>query len=114
VIKDLKHQQGDVLIYVAATIPAGAKLCHLTLAEGEVTGHSHRVVAHDPTNLESVNVHGAQLLQAEDGTLYLDVTATVDVVHEEHDIVTLNPGQYEIGIVREVDPFENEIRRVAD
>ncbi len=36
-------RQGDVLIIPCDSSGAGCKLDHLTLAEGEVTGHSHRI-----------------------------------------------------------------------
>lgn len=33
---------------------------------------------------------------------------------QEHGPVTLSPGVYRIGIVREIDPFEDKIRSVRD
>ena len=36
-------RQGDVLIIPSETPVTGTKLPHLTLAEGEVTGHRHRI-----------------------------------------------------------------------
>jgi hypothetical protein len=36
-------RQGDVLLIPASETVTGTKLLHLTLAEGEVTGHRHRI-----------------------------------------------------------------------
>lgn len=102
------QQHGDVLILRVDSVPQGAKKVEptngrLILAEGEATGHAHAVSVAD----------GVELYE-KDGTLYLrnDVEATL--THEEHDTQTIAPGTYEVGGVVEVDPFEGEIRRVAD
>jgi len=75
----------------------------VTFAEGEVTGHHHSCVA-----------DGVDLYEDDNGTLWCSVYKETTVTHQEHNPVTLSPGTYRIGIVREVDPFEKEIRNVAD
>ena len=72
------------------------------LAEGEVTGHSHRATA---PSAEVWDEGGAVTLSAPKGT---------DVVHEEHGRITLPPGEYDRLIVQEYDPFAEEARRVVD
>lgn len=115
--KALKYQQGDVLLYVA-NIPQNCRLVERTvrgyvLAEGEVTGHAHRIA--NRIDLAEKSVGGVQMFQSPDGTLYLSVTeAPVELEHEEHSTITVAPGNYEIGIVREIDPFEVEVHNVAD
>ena len=48
-------------------------------------------------------------------TLYLNVkNSSADVVHEEHKPITINPGFYEIGIVKEYDHFAEESKKVQD
>ena len=102
-------QQGDVLFFSEKAIPNGAKQKAasrpglVTFAEGEVTGHHHSCVA-----------DGVTLYEDESGTLWCSVDAPTTVTHQEHGPVTLEPGTYRIGIVREVDPFMDEIRNVAD
>ena len=54
----LPIRQGDVILKAITNIQ-GQKLTHLTLAEGEVTGHSHRIA------------DGQAELYEKDGTLYL-------------------------------------------
>lgn len=99
-------QQGDVLIVAVDAIPESAKKKNgaITLAEGESTGHAHRIE----------DVAGCTAYEDDNGTLWLNVENETTVTHEEHKPVTLPPGTYKISIVREVDPFENEIRSVAD
>jgi hypothetical protein len=75
---------------------------HKCLAEGEVTGHAHRVAAR---NAWVVGDGEERLLTAPNGT---------DVTHEEHKTVTIPPGDYQITRQREIDPDTEEARVVAD
>lgn len=103
-----QKQQGDVLFLRIKNLPANVeKLCShngkFILAEGEAIGHTHCV-----ENIDNV-------LFEKDGTLYLSVSnKETTVMHEEHRAVTLEKGVWEIGNVVEFDPFEDEIRKVAD
>ena len=88
-------RHGDVLIAQVQALPAGAtRLPHCVLAEGELTGHCHRV--------EGPGV--AELLAA--GTeRFLRVTAaSARVVHEEHRAITLPRGLYRVWQQREYTP----------
>lgn len=96
------YQQGDVLIKKVKAVK-GKKLNHLTLAEGEATGHHHTITKGD-----------AELYEHE-GTLFVKAKSDeVELTHQEHKTVTLPKGDYEIGIVKEYDHFAEEARRVAD
>ena len=66
---------------------------------GEATGHAHRL-------------REGNILQTPDGTLYLDVTQTTQVVHEEHGPITLDPGLWLVVRQREYTP--EAIRTVYD
>jgi hypothetical protein len=95
-------QQGDVLVIKVEKV-IGKKLKHLTLAEGEVTGHSHKIT------------EGEAELYEENGVLYLRVNSEKAVLtHEEHHAVEIPKGDYKIGIVREYDHFFEEARNVVD
>lgn len=102
-------QQGDVLFHAEKSLPAGAKAKKavrpglVTFAEGEVTGHHHSCVA-----------DGVTLHEDASGTLWCSVEKEATVTHQEHKPVTLPPGVYRVGIVREYDPFAEEIRAVTD
>jgi hypothetical protein len=103
-------QQGDVLLHRVSELPPGCKRkakkgdYHI-LAEGEVTGHFHGVLVDD----DRVLLH-----EEEDGTLWLQVKEPVEVEHQEHGPVTVDPGIWEVGRVVEGDPFSEELRIVAD
>jgi hypothetical protein len=86
-------RQGDVLITPSDKPVMGTKLLHLTLAEGEVTGHRHRIS------------NGEAELFERDGILYLKVLSpTAILTHEEHAQVTIPQGNWEIRIQREYVP----------
>ena len=97
------YRQGDVLILAAKKIPQSAKkLNHLTLAEGEVTGHFHRITSGN-----------AALLETPAGQRFLDVSTTATLTHEEHAPITVDPGVYDVRIQREFEPKTGQ-RRVVD
>lgn len=100
------YQQGDVLIKRKENlqIPENAKLLdHLVFAEGEITGHKHRIA------------QGAAMLYMLEKMMVLKVISENAVlIHEEHKPITLEKGIYEIGIVREYDHFLEEARQVRD
>jgi hypothetical protein len=96
-------RQGDVFIIATANLPARKRQERRpVLAEGEVTGHAHRLA--DPSSGQVFAV-GSEL--------YLEVSAdSATIVHEEHGPVTLPRGGYEVRIQREYSP--REIRQVVD
>jgi len=103
-------QQGDVLVFSGVAIPENAKPMKIVngsyvLAEGEVTGHSHTIEA-DPTKVEGFE---------SDGAFYLKVKAAqVKVTHQEHKPITLKKDSYQVRIVKEIDPFSEEVHKVRD
>ncbi len=105
-MQKIKNQfrQGDVLVNRIAMIPTGAKALksgQITLAEGEVTGHAHRIKA---SRKITAFLDGEQL--------YLEVRAPVVLEHEEHAPLTIEPGSYEVR--RQVEVWMDEVRAVAD
>ena len=99
-------RQGDVWIYriETRTLPAHDGLpikpvegLGLVLAEGEVTGHHHRIPTLDAQLFQTTNV-GMRLLKVPKGG--------ATVVHEEHDTLELPEGNYEVRIQREYTPTE--------
>lgn len=85
-------RQGDIILQsVKPTF--GKKLSHLTLAEGEVTGHSHRIT------------NGNAELYEKEGTLYLRVLSeTATLTHEEHKAIEIPQGIWMVRIQREYEP----------
>ena len=105
-MENLQIQQGDVLLSLIEFIPKSAKkLNHLTLAEGELTGHHHTVECEDQK----------ALLFSDNGNLYLDVLGdSVELKHQEHLSVTIHKGKYKVGIVQEYDYDKEESIMVKD
>ena len=101
-------QQGDVLFFEMEKLPEGVKERknnnRVVFAEGESTGHAHA------TALDEF----IETFTDADDNLWAKLTGVKEVAHEEHGTVTLDPGIYKIGIVREIDPYSDEIRQVAD
>ena len=99
----MKLQQGDVILESVNYEVDGEKLDHLILAEGESTGHNHQIVS------------GLGQLIMIDKIMHLQIfSETALLKHEEHKSINIPKGNWKIKIVREYDPFEKEIRRVAD
>ncbi|MDB6066900.1 MAG: hypothetical protein JWR26_3108 [Pedosphaera sp.] len=96
-------RQGDVFLIATPSVPTQGRMERRpVLAEGEATGHAHRL--QDPA---SGHVFSAG------GNLYLEVIAeSATIIHEEHKPVTVPRGGYTIRIQREYSP--KEIRRVVD
>tara|TARA_B100000315_G_scaffold255014_1_gene297310 strand:- start:718 stop:1038 length:321 start_codon:yes stop_codon:yes gene_type:complete len=92
------YRQGDVILICDAKIPEEKrKLCHSVLAEGEVTGHKHQVTEGDVELYEDVV-----------GGIYLKVfSLDAKITHEEHGLIKLPKGDYEVRIQREYDPIED-------
>lgn len=97
------YQQGDVLIRLVDAIPEGlTERKDGILAEGEATGHAHRILG-----------DGVKLFESPLGDVYMDVPRRIEVVHEEHKKISLPPGKYQVKIVQEYDHFAEEFRRAA-
>jgi hypothetical protein len=77
-------------------------MANCVLAEGELTGHSHRI-----------DQPAAAELFEHKGMLYLRVLANVaEVIHQEHGPITLRQGVYAVWRQREYSP--QAIRPVTD
>jgi hypothetical protein len=103
-------RQGDVLIGAPTEIPEGLRPVprdkgRVVLAYGEVTGHAHVVVG------------DCELLAADMDEMsqrFLRVLSEARVVHDEHDTITLPPGDYPVIRQREYTSADMEPMRVAD
>jgi hypothetical protein len=91
----MQYRNGDVMIEKVKVLPKDAKKQqHVTLAEGELTGHSHRI-----------EEKGSAVMFKDRGVLFLEVTAKVaSLVHEEHATIQLPKGIYRVWQQREYTP----------
>ena len=103
----LRH--GDLLLRSDedTTIPKGSKSLKTdVLAEGEATGHTHRLVGQ------------AQILEhkATDGTVEKYVNAKQDsqLVHQEHNTIDIPKGVYRVVQEREFDVIDEMSKQVYD
>ena len=101
----MKYQQGDVLLESVKIDPSYEKFhdsAGIILAEGETTGHMHRVKER------------AELYRDKNGQFYLSAHGPVTITHEEHKPITIPGGFYKVGIVQEYDYIEMQSRKVQD
>jgi hypothetical protein len=97
------YRHGDVLVSEVDAIPGDAvKRPHLVLAEGEMTGHAHRIA----------EVGSAELYQRGPEMFLRILAPTATLVHDEHGPITLSQGTYRVWRQREYAP--REIRIVRD
>ena len=91
------YRHGDVLVAATKSIPDGARrLVHVTLAEGELTGHSHRIAERN-----------AAVLFESGRDLFLQVVADrATLIHQEHGPIELPRGTYRVWRQREYSPKE--------
>lgn len=108
-------RQGDVLL-VATTRKASGSVIEsgnsVTLALGEMTGHSHQAVALEPAIENRDDVPPMQLFQEPDGRRLLVINRDAELRHEEHGRIGLPVGGYEV--VQQVEYTPEAIRNVAD
>lgn len=105
------YRHGDVLIFrlpddaQLKTAQKKEKVSSLTLALGEVTGHSHVLKG----NL-AVLSKGENTQQ----DIYFEVLDRATLTHEEHNMIVLEKGIYLKVNQVEYDPFNDIIRYVRD
>jgi hypothetical protein len=102
-------RQGDILfVPTEDTINPVKKLEDGVIAEGEATGHRHRIFEADLPFCELVEVdyRGSKMLKVTDHG--------ISIVHDEHKPVTLEPGTYRIHQAREHDYLAGLSRPVWD
>lgn len=99
------YRHGDLLIKRIESLPEGlTKLNTKILAEGEATGHHHRLTS------QTAQVFRDDANQRR----YLSIEEPTQLVHEEHKPITIEEGTYVVIQEREFDPFADYIRRVTD
>lgn len=104
----LVARHGDIPLYSADKLE-GEIIKHdgsFVLAEGEATGHHHRIRVKNPSKMEiRQNANGFYMVK-------LDEEATLS--HEEHATITIQPGIYVTGREQEMDWFSLTTRKVID
>lgn len=104
------YRQGDILVIAVDSIPADVQARKLeggriTLAYGEVTGHSHQVAVKDMPAVK-------WFVSVKDDMQYLESAAPFRIEHQEHGALELPAGAY--AVIRQVEYTPSQLRRVAD
>ena len=95
-----QHRQGDVFFQKVTSMPKGLKnQKSLILVYGESTGHAHRL-------------KDGQVFTGKDGLMYIKLEKDTQVVHEEHNSISLSKGIWAVVRQREYTP--EAIRTVVD
>lgn len=97
-LKMKMYRQGDILLIRVEKV-SGTKLDHTIVAEGEATGHHHKLT-------------GDAVLYQEEMQMFAQVGVDVVLTHQEHGAIPIAPGVYEIRRQREYTP--KAIRSVVD
>ena len=98
----------------SAYVNGQAKGKKLTVAFGEVTGHSHSFyMDKNPPGVE-ITAFGTTRTRVGNTPRFIDVQGSATVNHEEHNALTMPTGLYEVKIVKEFDHIAGISRNVAD
>jgi hypothetical protein len=97
-------RQGDILLVPVSEIPRGLTKVprvggRMVLAEGEATGHAHVIEG-------EAEFLAADLEELEGRFLLVEQEA--ELVHDEHDTITVPPGEYEVRRQHEYDGLEEQ------
>jgi hypothetical protein len=108
-------QQGDINFERIKNDVDKKTLCKVqkngwVLAEGETTGHFHRI--EEVKKAEMYEYYDDYL--KEDCLLLKILENQVEVKHNEHQSIILDRGIYRVTRVNEYDPFEKYSRKVQD
>jgi hypothetical protein len=96
------YRQGDLLLVEAESVPEAATQTErqggaLILLRGEATNHHHAIL--DP-EAELLQVEGT----ADAAERYLRTTLPVQLTHQEHETIVIDPGVYQVIRQREYTP----------
>lgn len=115
----LKYQQGDILLFAVGVLPEGCVKIEDNkgvLAEGEATGHLHRMA--EPVEM----FRGPKGPFPTSTDIYMRVPRRIDLLHTkgfgkgqaDHFSEPIDAEVYNIGRVQEYDYIAQEARRVTD
>ena len=97
-----------------AYVNGRAKGKKLTVAFGEVTGHSHSFyMDKNPPGVE-ITAFGKRRTSVGDTPEFINIQGESTVNHEEHNALTMPTGLYEVRIVQEFDHIAGRARNVVD
>ena len=102
------YRHGDLLIRQVKKIPCAIRLDTNIIAEGEVTGHNHKLYgSHQVYGTHSEN---PRIIEP----TYFQAKEDISLKHQEHATLKISKGNYVIIHEREYEPFKNIEQEVID
>jgi len=118
------YRHGDLLITRINAVPQSAiNISSKIIAEGEVSGHKHKLVGQATVRIVTGKDVGHTIIErVESGDvsinripeLYFSASEDVKLTHEEHKTLELPRGSYKVTKEREFNPFEDLTTEVLD
>ena len=113
------YRHGDLLITRINAVPQSAiNISSKIIAEGEVSGHKHKLVGQAIVRLlpgrEASGVENGDISINRIPELYFSASEDVKLMHEEHKTLELPMGSYKVTKEREFNPFEDLTTGVLD
>ena len=118
------YRHGDLLITRINAVPQSAiNISSKIIAEGEVSGHKHKLVGQATVRILPGREAGHKIIErVERGhvsinripELYFSASEDVKLTHEEHKTLELPRGSYKVTKEREFNPFEDLTTEVLD
>jgi hypothetical protein len=108
----IRRDDLDETILEGATEVAPDERGAIVLAEGETSGHTHRIAARTLAALYVLQAAMHQKAELADHARLLHVQEPTTIIHEEHGEIQLDPGYYEVRGQQEL--RANMIQRVLD
>ena len=102
------YRHGDLLIRQVKKIPCAIRLDTNIIAEGEVTGHNHKL--YGSHQVYGTNPKNPRVIEP----TYFQAKEDISLKHEEHATLKIKKGNYVIIHEREYNPFKNIQEEVID
>ena len=115
-------RHGDMVIFRVAkpevTDATNTKVAietKLAVGLGEVTGHSHEVIALDDSKIIIAGYDSAEVKElAISNNLSFEIKGTAVIMHEEHGPIILEEGYYIRTVQRQYNPFTKTLEKIKD
>ena len=106
------YRHGDLLITRVNALPSGlVQINPKTIAEGEISGHKHRLVGNANVCVNWEEKHRSINDYHE---VWFKAFNKIKVIHEEHKTLELPKGVYKVTKERQFDPFQGITQKVVD
>jgi len=109
--KNEETRHGDISFHRLDSIPANFNpVKHsgsFVLAEGEATGHHHKISVKEKNN-------DFQIFKDEDNNYILKVNSPCQLTHQEHKTIEFTKGIYFVKHETEYNPFTEELEKIKD